>query len=56
MISAGFRKALAMIALALEIVIATVIAIAVWNSGHPIWAVVAWFAIMGFSNMAYESK
>jgi hypothetical protein len=38
------------IALALEIIIATTIAGAVWNSGHRIGAVIIWFVIMGFRN------
>lgn len=50
----GWR--LNMIALILEIVIATAIAYAIWNSGHPIVAVVAWFVIMGVSNTALERR
>jgi len=49
-------KQTVMIALILEIVIATFIAVAVWQSGHPILAAVAWFFVMGFSNMAMERK
>jgi hypothetical protein len=45
-----------MIALIGEIVIATFIAAAVWQSGHPILAVLAWFFVMGFSNMAMERR
>jgi hypothetical protein len=45
-----------MVAIVLEIVIATAIAVAVWNSGHPVWAVVVWFGIMGCSNSAYGTK
>jgi hypothetical protein len=45
-----------MFALLLELIIATAIAVAVWNSGYPIWAVIAWIAVMSFSNMAYDRK
>ncbi len=45
-----------MIALILEVVIATLIAAAVWQSGHPIYAVIAWFFVMGYSNMAMERR
>ena len=45
-----------MIALILEIVIATFIAAAIWQSGHPAIAIVAWFFVRGFSNMAMERK
>ena len=45
-----------MIAFVLEIVIATVIAVAVWNSGHPIWAIIVWFVVMSFGNMAYSKN
>jgi hypothetical protein len=50
------RDSTAMIALILEIIIATAIAAVVWNSGHPIWAILVWFLIMSFSNMAYERR
>jgi hypothetical protein len=45
-----------MVALVIEFVIASAIAVGVWTSGHPIWAVIVWFGIMGCSNTAYESK
>lgn len=45
-----------MIALVLEIVIATVVAYAIWTGGYPIIAVIAWFVIMGVSNSALDRK
>ncbi len=45
-----------MIALILELAIATAIAYAIWTSGHPIIAVVVWFLIMGISNTALERR
>jgi len=45
-----------MIALILEIIIASVIAYAIWTAGHPIIAVIAWFMIMGVSNTALSRE
>jgi hypothetical protein len=45
-----------MIALILEIIIASFIAAAIWQSGHPIIAVIAWFAVMSLSNSAYRKN
>ncbi len=45
-----------MIALILEIIIATAIAVAVWTSGHPVWGIIAWFVVMSFSNIANHPK
>jgi hypothetical protein len=45
-----------MIALILELVIATAIAVGVWSAGHPILAIVAWFFVMGLSNSAMERR
>lgn len=42
------------VGLILEAIIATVIAVAIWNAGHPILAVIAWFAVMAFSNIWYK--
>jgi hypothetical protein len=47
---------LPMIAIVIEMVIASAISMAVWNSGHPVWAVVAWFGVMSFSNVAQRTK
>jgi hypothetical protein len=44
-----------MIALILEIGIATAVAAGVWSSGHPVLAVLAWLLIMSFANHAYKS-
>jgi hypothetical protein len=43
-----------MIALILEIGIATLVAAGIWSAGHPILAVLAWFLIMSFANHAYK--
>ena len=45
-----------MIALVLEIVIASFVAYAIWTGGHPVIAVVVWFVIMGVSNSALDRK
>ena len=43
-----------MIALILELAIATAVAYGIWTSGHPIIAVIVWFLIMGVSNTALD--
>lgn len=45
-----------MIALILELIIATAIAAALLSSGHPIMGIMAWILIMGASNAAMERK
>jgi hypothetical protein len=44
------------IALILEIIIATAIAAAVWSSGHPVWGIIAWFVVMSFGNVAAHQR
>lgn len=39
-----------MVALVLELAIASGVAYAVWANGHPVWAVVAFLGVMGLSN------
>jgi hypothetical protein len=45
-----------MIALLLELAIASGSAYAVWTGGHPVMAVIVWFTIMGVSNTALSAK